>query len=156
MKNAAPSSNASQPTLRRAAKRANSGTPEDSYVFVTSAECDTFLSNWRGLAQTLRQEGDERGAALIDRRAAELDAWLHDQAGAAASVQTAAAATGYSEDHLRRQITRGEVPNVGVKHKPAIRRGDLRPKHARSLAPPGKQSYNANADIRLLQIRRGE
>ena len=128
----------------------------ESYVFITTAEVHVFLSSWRERAGVLRSEGDERGATLIERRANEVEAWLRGKADAALTPRSASEATGYSEDHIRRQLSHGELRNVGGKGKPLVRRGDLRPKRPSTLVETNTDAYDVDADVRSLQIRRGE
>jgi hypothetical protein len=127
-----------------------------AFVFLATEEIEGFLKGWRSLATTLRTEFDERGAAVIERRAHELENWIAAKSEDAVSVADASDATGYSPDHIRRQLSSGNLPNVGEPGRPRIRRGDLRPKRGRKLAASAAESYDVAADVRALRIRRGE
>jgi hypothetical protein len=125
------------------------------YVFLSTGEIDELLAGWRARACALRDELDERGAALLERRAHELEAWFATKRSESVSVAEASDATGYSEDHLRRQLSSGELRNAGERGRPRLRRGDLRPKGGRRLARGKSASYDLGADARSLGIRRG-
>src|SRR6478609_4213440 len=125
------------------------------FLFLTEEEIGRFLTGWRELAATLREELDERGSALTEKRARELEEWLATKRGESVSIAEASDATGYSTDHLRRQLGTGELQNAGERGKPRVRRGDLRPKGGRRLAPAKGESYDPNADVRSLRNRRG-
>ena len=129
---------------------------ENHFVFVTTEEIGEFLAGWRKLAATLRDELDERAAAGIERRARELEDWITAKGNEVVSVALASEATGYSPDHLRRQLSTGELRNAGERGNPRLRRSDLRPKGARRLAGVKRESYDPIADARSLkEIRRG-
>jgi hypothetical protein len=65
--------------------------------------------------------------------AAELAEALERDAETQLTLQSAAQESGYSEDHLATLIRQGRLRNVGRKHAPRIRRGDL-PRKPRVLA----------------------
>ena len=120
---------------------------DDAFVFFSFAEVRAFLSERRAEADILRRYLDDRGAALAEKFAIELED--------AVTVNDAAQATGFSADHIRRRLSNGELNNVGNPGKPAIRRGDLRPKRKKTLARENADSYDVAADVRALRIRRG-
>jgi len=129
---------------------------DDFYVYLMTSEVRDFLAALREDATTLRRHFDERGAALTEKFAAELETFLRSKADDAVSVADAARASGLSEDHLRRQLSAGVLSNVGVPGKPRIRRSELRPKRKKSLARNDADSYDVAADVRSLRVRRGE
>jgi hypothetical protein len=131
-------------------------TSDVAWVFLTTAEIRGFLDERRSEAATLRRNYDERGAALIERVLGEIDSFLQVKAEEPIAVGDAATATGFSADHLRRQVSSGELKNLGVPNKPAVRRGDLRPKRKKTLASEKTDSYDVGADVLALRIRRGE
>ena len=129
---------------------------ETEFVFVTTQEIEDLLSGWRSVAGVLRDEADERGAAIIERRARELADWFAAKGNETVSVADASEATRYSPDHLRRQLSSGDLKNVGERGRPRIRRSDLQPKRFQRLARSKSQSYDPIADVRALkEIRRG-
>jgi len=79
---------------------------------------------WRSDAETLASY-DERLAAVARRHADELDASLASLADDVLDLKAAAKASGYSTDRLRHMIADGDLPNVGRKGAPRVRRGDL-------------------------------
>ena len=98
-----------------------------------------FLAKWRAERERLSRYGQRVDPVPL------LDDILRDAAAALASDQDecvtltqAAAASGYSADHLARLIRSGRLPNAGVKHAPRLRRGDLPHKPGRlpSERPP--------------------
>ena len=128
----------------------------EMYVFLTTAEIASFVASLHAEAATLRPYLDERGAALTEKLAAEFQFFLDSKAAEALTVAEAARATGFSEDHLRRQLSAGALPNAGVPRRPAITRGALRPKGKKSLAAGDPASYDVDSDVRSLLNRRGE
>jgi len=60
------------------------------------------------------------GAESCDAMLAELGAALE-----ALSLPQAASESGYSADHLAREVRVGRIPNAGRRGAPRIRRGDL-------------------------------
>jgi hypothetical protein len=132
------------------------GNADTGFVFLTRHEIDEFLKRWRSLAGLLRDELDERGAAIIERRACELENWVATKGNESVSVADASDATGYSPDHLRRQLSSGELQNAGERGKLRVRRADLRPKGGQRLARAKAETYDPIADVRALrEIRRG-
>jgi hypothetical protein len=128
----------------------------NEFVFVTTQEIEELLNRWRSLASALRDELDERGAAIIERRARELAEWFAAKGDEPVSVAEASEATGYTQDHLRRQLGSGELKNAGERGRPRIRRGEVQPKGFQRLARSKSQSYDPIADVRALnEIRRG-
>jgi len=128
---------------------------EVQYLFITKEEVERFVADWRRLANTLRSEFDERGASLIEKRAQEVESWFSSMAEDEITIGVASQATGYSADHLRRTIGSGELANAGVRGKPRVRRGDLRPKRI-PIATKDRTKYDVTADVRALRVRRGE
>jgi hypothetical protein len=64
-------------------------------------------------------------AASFEVAADELEAALRDEREQPLTLGQAAAESGYSEDHLGRELRLGRVPNAGKRHAPRIRRADL-------------------------------
>jgi hypothetical protein len=98
-----------------------------------------FLAKWRAERERLSRYGQRVDPVPL------LDDILQDAAAALASDQDesltlrqAAAASGYSADHLARLIRTGRLLNLGVKHAPRLRRADLPHKPGRlpTESPP--------------------
>lgn len=85
---------------------------------------EELLSKWRDRAEEL-QPFAAAAAEAFRRAAQELEDALAEQRLAVLSLQEAAAESGYSVDHLSREIREGRIPNAGRKGKPRIRRSDL-------------------------------
>jgi len=95
---------------------------------------------WRARAADLRSWALADGAATaLERAADELEAALHSEAEELLNLEQAAAASGFSADHLGREVRAGRIPNAGRPNAPRIRRADL-PRKTGWLppeAPPG-------------------
>lgn len=105
---------------------------------------------WRLLAETLRLNGADQAARATEARADELEAALRVEGDATMTLAQAAVASGYSADHLGREVREGRLRNVGRKGAPRIRRKDLPRKATRALAPFASRIYDPGADARSL------
>jgi len=74
-----------------------------------------------------RQEeyGDPGGATAIRRCVDQFQEKLRECELEELTLKQAAKEAGVSYDTMQRRVSEGEVPNVGKKHKPLVRRGDL-------------------------------
>lgn len=108
------------------------------------------LAELREKWEARRADGERLGTlAPIASLAADILADLQQLATGDDTVLTIAEAarlSGYSADHLRREILHGRIPNGGRKRKPGIRRADVPRK-------PGHPLPGAAADA-TLGIRR--
>ena len=84
-----------------------------------------LADRWTAEAASLERWGDERGAAILRLCADELTAAKRAQDDEELTITQAAAASGYSADHLRSLVATGEIQNAGRKGSPRIRRKDL-------------------------------
>ena len=64
-------------------------------------------------------------AEAFRRAAGELEVAIRDESEAVMNLAQAAVESGYSIDHLAREIRTGRLPNVGRRGAPRVRRGDL-------------------------------
>lgn len=111
-----------------------------------------LLSSWSTEAQHLKKRGQSNLALFLESLTEEVEnAWI-DYASAALNLQEAAAESGYSVDHLGRQLLACKIPNAGAKGQPRIRRADL---PRRVAARPGGK-YDPDADARSLLTLRKE
>ena len=94
-----------------------------------------LAKRWSAEAESLSRWGDDRGASILRVCAAELSAEVRAQDDEELTITAAAAASGYSADHLRALVASGEIPNAGRKGSPRIYRKDL----------PRKPSANGGA-----------
>jgi len=85
---------------------------------------------WREDAAMFRQRGQETLALMTESFASELEAALHEYDQATLTLKEASAESGYSYSALQKLVVGGELQNVGDKHRPRVRRGDL-PRKAR-------------------------
>jgi hypothetical protein len=110
--------------------------------------------SWRERAAELRRYGADAQACTLEHAAAELEAVEREHEGKLLSIEEAAQESGYSEEHLRRLVREGAVPNAGRRGKPLIRLKDL-PRKPPMLTKAGTQiAYDPIADARSLSSRR--
>lgn len=105
-----------------------------------------LVTAWLERAELLERYAPHVAAAFRDC-AAELERTLRDDESEALTLAEAALASGYSAEHLRHLIARGELQNAGRRGAPRVRRGDL-PRKAKGT-PTG---YDPAADA--LQLHR--
>jgi hypothetical protein len=108
---------------------------------------------WREQAGSLEHYGAPGNAATLRAAAAQLEAALRSSDDAPLTLAQAAAVSGYSEDHLARQLREQKIPNVGRPRAPRIRTADL-PRKPRAIALAGAVLYDAGADARSLLAAR--
>jgi len=87
-----------------------------------------LVRHWRAEAASLRGWGACAEATVLERAADELEHATREDMNEALTLEDAARRTGYSAEHLGRLVRQGKLENVGRKHAPRVRRGDLRPK----------------------------
>jgi hypothetical protein len=108
---------------------------------------------WRREATTLRHRGGQAQADCLESCADDLEQAILATDNTALTLTEAATESGYSPDHLGRQLRLGKLPNAGTKGRPRIRRADL----PRRIAPTAFQPYDPDADARtLLRLREDE
>ena len=84
-----------------------------------------LASEWRRRATMLREYGADGQAAAVEACAIELtDAVKHWQ-DEPLTLDQAAEETGYSYSSLQQKVAAGEIPNIGDKGRPRVRRCDL-------------------------------
>ena len=82
-------------------------------------------AKWRAKAKLLHESGAESHATLQNKNIEELLEAICSSMEAPLTIAEAALESGYSPDHLRRQVREGRYPNAGKKGKPMIMRLDL-------------------------------
>jgi hypothetical protein len=115
--------------------------------------CPSLLElpgTWRREAAARRRFGPDPVATALDVCARDLEAALHNHDDVPLTLTQAASESGYSEDHLERQVREGKIPNAGRPNAPRVRRGDLPRKPVRKVAGPTSLSYDPAADARSL------
>jgi hypothetical protein len=113
-----------------------------------SPQFSAFIAEWRARIAMFRRHGIGEAATTGETFADELEAFLRTTDDMTLTIAQAAAESGYSEDHLARQIREGKIPNAGRPGAPRIRRADL-PRKPR-VVTAGAGIYDAGADARSL------
>ncbi len=90
-----------------------------------SSSLALLASQWRDEADTLRRRGAEVQAVALESCADELEAAHREQALEALTLNEASQESGYSYSALQKKVASGELPNMGTKNCPRVRRGDL-------------------------------
>ena len=98
-----------------------------------SSSPDRLIGQWRCEAETLRKLGATAQAVLLESCVDELEAAQQEQALEALTLNQATQESGYSYSALQKKVASGELPNMGTKNRPRVRRGDL-PRKAGQLA----------------------
>lgn len=111
------------------------------------AHARDLVTAWRERAEGMRRYAP-MVACAFDDAAQELEAALGATDADCLTLQEAARESGYSPDHLGRLLKNGQIENVGRKHAPRIRRGDLPRK------PPTRTGPRLVAGSRIAAIRR--
>lgn len=81
--------------------------------------------DWRTQVLSLRAWGASAQANVLEHAAEQLEQAIADEGRTILTLHEAAAESGYSAEHLARLIRHGKIPNVGRRHAPRVRRGDL-------------------------------
>lgn len=84
-----------------------------------------LVKEWRERAETLREYGAEGAARALEAAASDLEEWWHEWWLETIDLQEAADESPLAYGTLQRKVSGGEIPNVGEKHSPRIRRCDL-------------------------------
>ena len=104
-------------------------------------------AQWRDRAQFLSNYGDPNSARLWQIAAAELEQALRALGEESLTLVEAAQLCGYTPEHLGSLVRKGEIPNLGRKNAPRIRRSDLPTKQATKPGrPPKKHKAAAEAE----------
>jgi len=111
---------------------------------VESTELSNLAEKWRSEAERLRRFEAHGQAAACEQLANELEAALVALDREPLTIREASEHSGYSEDHLRRLVRRGHIPNAGRQNSPRIFRRDL---------PIKPHSRDGSGDEDLLGFR---
>ena len=106
-------------------------------------------AQWRAAADQLRRYAAADHAQLLEVCADELDTAIRTGAEAVLTLAQASTESGFTADHLARQIRTGRIPNAGRLHAPRIRRADL-PCKCHRVANGVTARYDPAADARSL------
>lgn len=91
-----------------------------------------LAGTWRQHADTLRQYGDDRGGAVLEALADQLEQAIREHQNEVLTLAEAAQESGYSKRRLRELMAEGKLENQGEKGRPRILRRDLPVKPARN------------------------
>lgn len=89
---------------------------------------------WREEAVALRLRGADKQASVLESCAAELDEHARLVSLAALTLEEAVEESGYSYTAIQKMVATGRLANVGRRHRPRVRRGDL-PKKGKRPSP---------------------
>ena len=84
-----------------------------------------LAAGWRQEAEILRRNQATALAKVKEDCAEQLEIWEREYQLAALSLPDAVKESGVSYSALQKMLADGRVLNVGEKHRPRIRRGDL-------------------------------
>jgi hypothetical protein len=94
-----------------------------------------LASQWHDEAKALRRRGADPQALVLESCAEELERAEMEYGLEALTLQEAERESGYSYSALQKIVASNRLLNVGSKHSPRIRRGDL-PRKARARELP--------------------
>ena len=106
-----------------------------------------LAARWRQDAEILRRHGATPHAGVLEGCAKELEARQREYQLEALSLRQAAEETGLSYSALQKMVADGRVHNVGEKHRPRVRRGDLPRKAGRLASGRGDSEPDLAAQI---------
>ena len=95
---------------------------------------EALPAQWRADAVRLREYADEKGAHIAEMYAKQLEDALSALANEPLTRTEAAAVAGCHPDSLTRRSRKGTLENIGSKHAPRFRRGDISPARPANLA----------------------
>lgn len=109
-----------------------------------------LAGTWRQHAEMLRRYGDERGAAVLEAIAGQLEEALSERESEVLTLSQASAESGYSKRRLRELVAEGKLENRGEKGRPRILRRDLplKPSRNGNGKPNGGPSRRADRGVR--------
>jgi hypothetical protein len=84
-----------------------------------------LASEWRQKATLLREYGAEAQAAAIEACAVELTDAIRAWQDEPLTLEQAVEESGYSYSTIQQKVAAGEIPNVGSRGRPRVRRYDL-------------------------------
>ena len=93
------------------------------------------------------------GAQLCEQIATEIENLSERDGNEAFTIRQAAEESGYTEEHLRRLVRDGKIPNAGRPGSPKIRTADL-PRKPSPVAGTGPVAYDPVADAQRIRNRR--
>jgi hypothetical protein len=108
---------------------------------------EDLISKWTARREDWsRVKAQVDGVLVCDELLSDILALLTAGKAALLTLRQAAEVSGYSEDHLGRQVLQGKIPNAGRKGSPRIKTGDL----PRRIVRTGPRLYDPVTDARNL------
>ena len=104
-----------------------------------------LASRWKEEADLLRGYGAEEAATATEKHAREVIGAVKRAEDEALTLTEAAAESGFSKRRLRELVSLGEIPNMGRKGAPRIRRADL-PRKAKVAS----NGFDPGAEARFI------
>jgi hypothetical protein len=105
-----------------------------------------LAARWREEAGLLRGYGASQAAAATELHAREVVEAVKQAENEELTLEEAAAASGYARRTIRQKVSEGEIPNVGRRNAPRVRRGDL-PMRVKAKKV---DSFDASAEARSI------
>lgn len=109
-----------------------------------------LLDRWTSDEARFREYGQDATADVIARCRSELAGWWREHELEALTLEEAAGYSGLAYGTLQNKVGRGEILNVGEKHRPRIRRCDL---PAKAPGPPDRDSEALDLADRIICSR---
>ena len=106
---------------------------------------------FRNQARVFREHAQESVAIAYERCAQRLEELERSEAEQLLTLAAAAEESGYSYSTLQQKVAAGEIPNLGERGKPRVRRGDL-PRRA-PLRKPSPQAGEPDLAADVLAAR---
>ena len=98
---------------------------------------DALMAAWARRAEEYRAVNAQvDGARILMQCLSEVEGVFRSEGDQTLTLAEAARISGYSPDHLGRLVRGGHLPNVGIRHRPRVRRQDLPQKVSGLRATP--------------------
>lgn len=111
-----------------------------------------LATEWRTRAIALRRYAAEPQAVALEACAEELEERLREWQSEPLTLEAAADESGYSYSALQQKVAAGEIPNVGDKGRPRVRRADLPLKVPRRVSGPESGEPDLAGEILAQQL----
>jgi hypothetical protein len=109
---------------------------------------DDVRARWITQRDLLRKfDGEVNGAKIIEEFLADLDQLIATESDEVLTIPEAAEISGFSSAHLRRLVRHGQLHNVGRRHAPRMRRGQLPRKTGHLTDDPRSHILTTKAQI---------
>ena len=110
-----------------------------------------LVARWVERGELLKRLGGfVDGQRLISEMLADVESAFRTEEAELLNLKEAAEVSGLSADHLGRLIRTGRLPNLGQRHRPRVRRGDL-PQKPRGLRPEPASPFLRNSRRQIAE-----